>query len=61
MLKLEAIELQPGRWGVRPQGCLGSCGWLDNGTPWQIEYVHARSAEAAIIKVENEKRKERRK
>lgn len=45
----EATQLRPGRWAVRPAGCLGTCGWL-NGKPWQVIYVNARTAQEALRK-----------
>lgn len=35
--ELSAVRLRD-CWGVRPQGCLGTCGWRE-GNPWQIVYV----------------------
>ena len=46
-LKLEATELRGGRYAVRPEGCLGTCG-SHNGVPWTVFYTKARSKEDAI-------------
>ena len=46
-LKLEATELRGGKYAVRPEGCLGTCGW-HNGVPWTVFYTKARSKEDAI-------------
>ncbi len=47
-MKLEATELRNGRWAVRPEGQLGTCGWHPQ--PWTVQYVTARSADEAIKK-----------
>ena len=31
-------QLRGERYVVRPEGSLGTCGWI-NGRPWQAEYV----------------------
>lgn len=49
MMKLEATHLRGERWAVRPEGCLGTCGWKD-GKPWTVIYVTARSAGQALGK-----------
>ena len=53
---LEATHLSGCRYAVRPQGGLGTCGWLSDGTPWQVEYVWASSPEDAVRKVESARR-----
>lgn len=50
-MKLEATHLRENRWAVRPIGALGTCGWID-GKPWNVIYVNASNAEAAIRKAE---------
>jgi len=47
-IQYEATHLRDNRWAVRPQGQLGTCGWYP--VPWQVQYVTARSAEAALRK-----------
>ena len=58
-MKLSATYLRDGRWAVRPEGALGTCGWHTvcvQGTkvsvPWTVAYMKAYSAEEAIRKVE---------
>ncbi len=48
-VKLDAIHLRDGVWAVRPEGCLGTCGWV-NGQPWTVQYIRASSPEMAIRK-----------
>ena len=48
-MKLEAMKLRSGRWIVRPEGRLGTCGWID-GIPWTAQFVTARTAAEAIHK-----------
>lgn len=43
---LEAIQLRSNRWAVRPAGQLGTIGWYPY--PWEVRYVTAPTAEAAI-------------
>jgi hypothetical protein len=47
-IELEATKLRDDRWAVRPKGQLGTCGWCP--VPWQVVYVKAPSAKAAIHK-----------
>jgi hypothetical protein len=49
-MTLEATHLRGNLWAVRPAGQLGTCGWSPQ--PWAVVYVRARSAEAAVRKVE---------
>lgn len=59
-MKLEATRLN-NCWAVRPEGVLGTCGWIDD-KPWIVVYSTARSAQRAIQlnghKVFNEPKKE---
>jgi hypothetical protein len=48
-MKLEATQLRDGKWCVRPEGQLGTCGWSPKA--WTAVFVKAVSAEAAIRKV----------
>lgn len=43
---LEATEISRGRWAIRPEGQLGTCGSYPY--LWTVIYVNARSAEEAI-------------
>ena len=45
--QLEATEINPGKYAVRPKGALGTHGWIKD-KPWQIQYIKAGSAEQAI-------------
>lgn len=47
-IEYQALHLRDNRWAVRPQGCLGTCGWLRGGTAWTVVYVHARTAREAL-------------
>lgn len=49
-MKLDAIQLSPGKWAVRPEGQLGTMGW--HPAPWTVRIVRAGSASEAIRKVE---------
>jgi hypothetical protein len=55
MNKLEATNLRPGRWAVRPEGQLGTMGWYPYS--WTVIYVNAKSADEAIRKATTEKAK----
>jgi hypothetical protein len=46
---LEATRVYGTRYAVRPEGRLGTCGWVD-GKAWVVIYVDATSEEAAIRK-----------
>ena len=48
-MKLEATQLRSGRWIVRPEGCLGTCGYID-GKPWTAQIITARNAAEAVRK-----------
>ena len=50
--KMEATLVTAGRWAVRPEGQLGTCGF--HPVPWQVEYVDAASAAHAVDKVQRE-------
>lgn len=45
--KLEATPLRGNLWAVRPEGRLGTCGWID-GYGWTVQYVRARDASDAV-------------
>ena len=45
--QLEATEISPGKYAVRPKDALGTHGWIKD-KPWQIQYIKAGSAEQAI-------------
>lgn len=47
--ELEATKLRNGRYAIRPKGCLGTCGWIDN-IPWSVTYVNAHCEQEAINK-----------
>ena len=47
--QLEAVEIGPRKYVVRPKGALGTHGWI-KGKPWQVQYIKADSAEQAIEK-----------
>ena len=47
--QLEATEIRPSEYAVRPKGALGTHGWI-KGKPWQVQYIKANSAEQAIKK-----------
>lgn len=47
--KLDATHLRGNVWAVRPQGALGTCGWIE-GIPWTVVYIRARDASQAIFK-----------
>ena len=47
--QLEATEIRPSEYAVRPKGALGTHGWI-KGKPWQVQYIKANSAEQAIEK-----------
>ena len=47
--QLEATELRPGTYAVRPKNSLGTHGWINN-KPWQVQYIKAGSSELAIEK-----------
>ena len=53
--QLEATEIRPGHFAVRPKGTLGTHGWINN-KPWQVHYVKAGSPELAIGKAALENR-----
>jgi hypothetical protein len=57
-MKLEATHLRGNRWAVRPEGCLGTCGWR-NGKFWIVAYVNASSADKAIAKAQPRMNKNR--
>jgi hypothetical protein len=42
MVKLEATKLRKG-WAIRPEGCLGTCGWIES-KPWTVKYVSHKPA-----------------
>src|SRR5450631_3372223 len=50
MSELEATEIQPGRYAVRPTGQLGTCGSYPY--VWTAVYVNARYPAHAVHKVE---------
>lgn len=47
--QMEATQISPGQYAVRPKGALGTHGWI-KGKPWQVQYIKATSAEQAIEK-----------
>ena len=50
-MKLEATHLRDRRYAVRPEGAVGTCGWID-GQPWQVIYVTAASPEQAVARAQ---------
>lgn len=46
-IKLATTYLGDGEYAVRPEGCLGTCGWKD-GVAWEVQYVKAATEEEAI-------------
>ena len=56
-MKLEAVRLNSGRWAVRPEGQLRTCGWSPK--PWTVRIVNARSEVDAIKKAEKINNRER--
>lgn len=46
--KLEATQLRPGYYAVRPEGQLGTCGSYPY--LWTVQYIKARSEKEAIAK-----------
>ena len=49
MHKLEATHLRDNRYAVRPEGTLGTCGWI-GGKAWTVIYVNASNPAEAIKK-----------
>ena len=49
-MKLEALHLSGRRYAVRPQGAIGTCGWIA-GQPWQVTYVEANNEKHACRRV----------
>lgn len=47
-MKMEATPLRSGRYAVRPEGQLGTCGWYPRA--WDVIYVHASSKAEAVRK-----------
>ena len=37
-MKLTAVKLRNGKYAIRPQGTLGTCGWI-NGKAWTVKFV----------------------
>ena len=48
-LELTVEKLKPGHYAVRPQGALGTCGWID-GVAWSVQFIDAPNAAAALRK-----------
>jgi hypothetical protein len=46
MYVLEATELRPGLYAVRPKGQLGTCGFYP--CAWTVQYIKASSAAEAV-------------
>ena len=44
----EATQLRPHYFAVRPVGVMGTHGW--HPIPWEVQFVNAPSAEAALRK-----------
>jgi len=47
-MQLEATELRPGRWAVKPLDQLGTCGFYP--VAWTVHYVNAKTAGDAVRK-----------
>ena len=47
-VNLEATELRGGKWAVRPEGQLGTCGFFP--CPWTVQYITAKNEQQALSK-----------
>ena len=54
-MKYEATHLRGTRWAIRPEGALGTCGWI-NGEAWTVDYVNARTEREALAKADRYRR-----
>lgn len=59
-IEMEATHLRDKHWAVRPEGALGTFGWIDERS-WTVIFVTAGSAEEALRKAGSAFDDERRK
>jgi hypothetical protein len=53
ILKAEAEPLRSGTYVIRPEGTLGTMGWV-NGIPWTAEFVKGHQVKRALEKYQRD-------